>query len=128
MIREKLKQLRNIDPTKVQKKVEKKLKELKNITPEHVEEHLTKFQIEVRKYMATAISTAFALVIALVWKDAIQAFVDNIIADLKLTQEVHYYRLIVAILVTIICVFGILFISRWSEKEAKKEEEEKEKK
>ena len=124
MIRKKLKELSKIDPSKIHKGIRK----LRKSAPKHVEEHLSKFQIEVRKHTATAISAAFALIIALVWKDAIQAFVDNIIADLKLTQEVHYYRLIVAILVTIICVFSILFISRWSEKEAKKEEEEKERK
>ena len=113
MITKKLKQLRHLDPDKIHKGVKKSFDKLKNIKPEHVEEHLTNFQVEVRKHTATAISAAFALVIALVWKDAIEAFVDNILADLKLTENLHYYKLLVAIVVTIICVVGIFIISRF---------------
>jgi len=128
MITKKLKQLRNLNPDDIHKGVKKSFNKLKNIKPEHVEEHLTKFQVEVRKHTATAISAAFALVIALVWKDAIQAFVDNMLKNLNITENLHLYRLVVAIVVTIICVVGIFIISRWSEKQAKEEEEKKSRK
>jgi len=128
MLRKKLKALNNLDPDNVHRTVCKGFKNLKKITPNQVESSIQKFRIEVKKHMATAISAAFALVMALVWKDAVQAYVDNLVADFHLTQEVYFYRIIVAVLVTIICVLGILFISRWSEKEIRDEKCKKDKK
>lgn len=81
-----------------------------------IKEATSKFQKEVRKNVASAILAAFGFVIALVWRDAIQENVHKLIGVLGLTESMYLYKLIIALLVTVICVAGILFLSKWSEK------------
>lgn len=78
-----------------------------------------KFQSDVRKKIATAIIAAFGFVIALVWRDAIQAGIDNIMQKLGITGTGYIYKIIGAMIVTVICVSGLVIIARWSEKEEK---------
>jgi hypothetical protein len=74
---------------------------------EKAKKHAGEFKKEFKKEMNTAILAAFGFLIALVWKDVITSVVDNI------TKEAHVSNAIVsAIIVTIICVFGIMFSSR----------------
>lgn len=70
----------------------------------------------VRKNIATAILAAFAFVIALVWRDAIQQGVDRIVKKLNIPQEGYFFTIIAAIIVTFVCVVGILLFSKWAEK------------
>ncbi|MFH1642502.1 MAG: DUF5654 family protein [Nanoarchaeota archaeon] len=72
-------------------------------------------QKDIRNKSATAILAAFAFVIALVWKDAIKAIVDEVISRVGIEGTGYIYSVISALLVTIICVFGIMFFSRWGE-------------
>lgn len=76
------------------------------------------FKKEFKKQMNTAIMAAFGFLIALVWKDVVTEFVNNI-------SEKSPFRgaLITAMGVTIICVLGIMLISRLlKEKEEGKDE------
>jgi uncharacterized protein YacL len=71
---------------------------------------------EVKINIATAIAAAFGFVIALLWRDVI-------IGILKYTgywqeggfdsSEAIIAGVILVIVITIICVFGIMFISKW---------------
>ena len=76
-----------------------------------------KFQSDVRKKIATAIIAAFGFVIALVWRDAIQAGIDRVLDKLGIEGTGYFFKILGAIIVTIICVFGLIIIARWSEKE-----------
>ncbi len=78
-----------------------------------------KFQSDVRKRIATAIATGFAFVIALVWRDAIQAGIERILDKLGIEGTGYFFKIIGAIIVTIICVIGLIIITRWSEKKEK---------
>jgi uncharacterized membrane protein len=71
---------------------------------------------EVKKRISTAILGAFALIIALVWNDAIGETVKKIIEYTGLTTTLFLYKIITAVLVTLVCVIGILYFSRWVEK------------
>ncbi len=72
--------------------------------------------IEVKINIATAIAAAFGFVIALLWRDVI-------IGLLKLGglwQEGGFSDLtgaiiaiVVAVIITVVCVFGIMYISKW---------------
>ena len=62
---------------------------------------------EFRKQTATAIITAFGLIIAFSWKDVINEFVN------KLAIVKEYGLIISAIILTFICVLGILAITKW---------------
>jgi hypothetical protein len=71
---------------------------------------------EVKLNIATAIAAAFGFVIALLWRDII-------IGLLKLGglwqdggfNDVNgaVIAIVVAIVITIVCVFGIMYISKW---------------
>ena len=82
-------------------------------------ESAAKLQLEMRKHFTTAISAAFAFVIALVWRDAIKEIIDKIIITLNIPESTYYYSIIAAIVVTILCVLGITIVSRYSVKKEK---------
>ncbi len=71
---------------------------------------------EIRKNTATAILAAFGFIIALVWKDVITQGVDALIKLLNLTGSGFLFTIISALITTVICVIGIVYFSRWSEK------------
>jgi len=74
------------------------------------------FAKNVRNRIGLAVSSAFALVIGLVWLDVINAIVKDIIDYFKLTGTGLVVKIVAATLTTVICVVGILYFSKWSEK------------
>jgi hypothetical protein len=67
-----------------------------------------------RNNIITAVLAAFGLIIALVWKDVIQAGVDLLVLNFGLTLSADLIsKAIAAMLVTLICVIGILIFSKW---------------
>ncbi|MEM2932944.1 MAG: DUF5654 family protein [Candidatus Pacearchaeota archaeon] len=71
---------------------------------------------KVRDKIALSIGAAFGLVIALSWNNAIQEGLNKLITYLGITGTTYIYKIITAIVVTIIAVLGIVIISRWAEK------------
>ncbi len=76
-----------------------------------------RFQNDIRKHMATAIAAGFAFVMALVWRDAIQAGIDKILEKFGITGSGYIYKIILAVFVTLVCVIGLKFVAGWSEQE-----------
>ena len=72
---------------------------------------------EVKKTIAVAIGGAFGFIIALLWKDVIVALMKSG----GIWEEVGTYAtatdaiisIIIVAIITIVCVFGILYISKW---------------
>jgi len=95
------------------------LNELSRVKKElrEVKQTAEKFKKEVRGQIATAITAAFAFTVALFWKDAITAGIDDLLASLGITGTGYIYKIISAIIVTIIAVLGIWYFSKWSQKE-----------
>lgn len=78
------------------------------------------FKTEFKKHMVTAITAAFALIIALAWQDAIKEWISFFVARLGvLPQSVYLYKIYVAMAVTIVCVIAIILFSRWGAKQEK---------
>jgi len=77
---------------------------------------------QIRKHIITAITAAFAFMIALFWRDAIQQGVREILNKVGANGDSYIYKIIAALFVTIICVIGIVFVSRFEKKELKEEE------
>ncbi len=75
-----------------------------------------KFQHEIRKNIATAILAAFGFMIALVWRDVVKDGVTKLIEYSNLNGDGYTFTIITAFITTIICVIGIIYFSRWSEK------------
>ncbi len=67
---------------------------------------------EVKKNILVAVSAAFAFLIALVWRDAISDSVNKLMAVLALENSGYIYSLATALIVTLICVLGILIVNR----------------
>lgn len=85
-----------------------------------IEEEARRFRKEVQKNIATAILAAFGFIIALVWRDAIQESIDKLLKVFNLTGTGYFYKILTAIIITIICAFGIMQVSKWAEKEEPK--------
>ncbi len=100
------------------KKINNKLNNTERMVylKERAKRHAKEFNREFKKAMNTAIMAAFGFLIALVWKDVITEFVDKISSKAPIQG-----KLFSALIVTLICVTGILILSRvFSEKENEK--------
>jgi len=72
------------------------------------------FKEEFKKQTLTAITAAFAFLIALSWRSPIEKSINNIVTKLKLNESAAYYEYIAAIVITIIGVLVIMFLARWA--------------
>jgi hypothetical protein len=89
---------------------------------EKTKKGINEFRKEFKKQMNTAIMAAFGFLIALVWKDVITEFVKN------LSEKSPFHgALLTAIGVTIVCVLGIMIISRLLKEKVKDEKANEEK-
>jgi len=71
---------------------------------------------DVRKNITTAILAAFGFMIALVWRDVVRDGVTRLVEMLSLGGSGFWFSVLTAIITTVVCVFGIIYFSRWSEK------------
>ncbi len=86
-----------------------------------IKKQAEEFRKEVRKNTITAISAGLAFVIALFWRDAIQQAIDRILISLNLTQDAYIYKILAALIVTILAVMGIVLLARFDKKEIKED-------
>jgi uncharacterized membrane protein YdbT with pleckstrin-like domain len=109
--------------TKIQKEVDKRVKEEveKNLSKKLIERtraSTQKFRNEFRIQTVTAITAAFAFLIALSWRVPIEKTVNNIIQKLSLQGSEMFIQYMSAVIITFIAVLALIFLSRWkSEKE-----------
>jgi hypothetical protein len=70
---------------------------------------------EIKSTIAVAIAAAFGFIIALIWKDVIVGLVN--MTGLSVTAPTNINSAIVAmvtaLIITLICVLGIIYISKW---------------
>ena len=91
-----------------------RLEELRGEAKEKFKREAAEVEKEFRKNTATAIAAAFALVIALAWKDIITEAVNFLIAFTRVPQSQAFaFKLISAILLTFISVLGIIFVTKF---------------
>lgn len=77
-----------------------------------VKEGVKKFRSELKKALYTAFLAAFGFLIALVWRDLIQSWVNKLSATSPITGQ-----LVSAVIITIICVLGILIVTKYLKQE-----------
>ena len=82
-------------------------KSRRQMVKEKAKNGVKKFRSEFKKAMNTAVMAAFGFLIALVWKDVITEFVNNI-SEKSPVQG----KLVSALIVTIICVLGIMILTK----------------
>ena len=91
-----------------------------DLKQEAIRKKLEHFNREVRKNASVAVSAAFALLIALAWKDVIAESVDKIVEVLQMPGNTYLFRFVSALIVTAVCVMGIWISSKIAAKEEQK--------
>jgi len=79
-----------------------------------VKKSASKFKSELRKSIITALMAAFGFLIALSWRDVIVSIMSKVSEANPIKNNV-----LSAFLITIICVIGILIVSKFSNDEEK---------
>lgn len=80
---------------------------------------------EIKSTIAVAIAGAFAFIVALIWRDIIMGLLNwsglsiNDFANAKDPTTAAIAAIIVGIIITVICVLGILYITKWGGVEKK---------
>ncbi|UCD02795.1 MAG: hypothetical protein JSV63_03355 [Candidatus Aenigmatarchaeota archaeon] len=107
-----------LDKTSIDDKIARKAKTLADKTSidEKVISLSKRVQSDVKKSIATAILAAFGFMIALVWRDVVKEGVNKLIEMFSMTGDGFSFTIITAFVTTVICVIGIIYFSRWSEK------------
>ena len=80
-------------------------------------EKTRKFKKEFRKQASIAILAAFAFLIALTWRDFISDTVDKIVTNLGVIEKLYLYKLITAIIITILAIIGIIIVTKFKVEE-----------
>jgi hypothetical protein len=70
---------------------------------------------EIKNTIAVAIAAAFGFIIALIWKDIIVGLVNmtGLSVSAPTNLESAIVALVTGLIITIICVLGIIYISKW---------------
>ena len=95
--------------------MKRKIKISSKLNSQTVKKSLIEFKREFKKHLATFITGAFSFVAALLWRDAIQSFLENYktsIQNFLPIKEIWFSKLVVAIAVTIVAVGAIIVISK----------------
>lgn len=79
-----------------------------------IEQKIKERMLSFKGTITTAVTTAFGFIIALFWRDAIKAWIDNLLIKFQLTGTGYIYSIIAAIIVTIIGTIIICLIARWN--------------
>jgi len=95
------------------KKVEKEVnKRLSSVVYEKTRRSASLFGSEFKKQTATAITAAFAFLIALSWRTPIQNLIDKIIEHLGLKGSAIYIEFLSAMIITLIAVLVLMWFSK----------------
>jgi uncharacterized membrane protein YdbT with pleckstrin-like domain len=101
----------------VEKEVERKLyKRLYSKTKGHA----GKFSGEFKKHTLTAISAALGFLIALAWRAPIASAVESLIEWMGVVKEGLSAAFFSALVTTILAVFVLMIVSKWSSKKEDK--------
>ena len=90
------------------------MKRIKERIKERTKKSTSKLIIETKKALNTAMLTAFGFLMALVWRDVITEFVNEVAQKSPLQGKI-----ISALIITFICVIGILIVVRITKIEEK---------
>ena len=110
MTQEQTKEIKNL-----KKELEEKKKEVKSA--HKLALAAQKFESETKKQVVTALVAAFAFLIALVWKDVITKYTNDIVAFFSFPGPESIALVYTAVLTTIIAVTGIILVNVWGKKD-----------
>jgi uncharacterized membrane protein len=82
-------------------------------------EELSVMREELRTGISPAILASFGFIVALVWRDAIQSIINEILLRAGLLEKAYIYQIISAIIVTIIVLLVMLFVYNFNQSKKK---------
>lgn len=100
-------------------------KEEKSFLVEKLTQELTELKEELRNDVAGPVIASFGFIIALIWRDAIQAAIHEFLSRAGLLEEAYIYQIISAIIITIIVVFIMVIVVKLRKKKKKKRVKQK---
>jgi citrate lyase alpha subunit len=109
----KKKQKEELNELKKELKYLEKIVKLKNNTSKFI----TDFKHELKKSIVTAITAALGFLIAIAWKDVVVNLVNNTIVKFGVKKSSIASQTYSALIITIICVIGIMLVSSWANKQ-----------
>jgi ABC-type uncharacterized transport system fused permease/ATPase subunit len=81
-----------------------------------LKKEIFKVREEVRVGVIGPLAASFGFVIALIWRDAIQAAIKEFLVRRGLTEQAYFYNFIFAVIATIIVILIIYIIRKFSKK------------
>jgi len=109
------------------KKEEKPQKTKKEIIA-RLEGQLKIIKEELRKDVSVPVVASFGFIIALIWRDAIQAVINEFLSQAGLLEKAYIYQIISAIIVTIVVIIIMVLVTELSRSKKMKKIEKKIKK
>ncbi len=102
---------------KQEKKIEEQEEKIKiqKTKMKIMREQMKALQQHTKTQFITLITAAFGFVAALFWRDAIQAFLEQVFGFSAGNGEIWYYQLFVAVIITIIAAVVIYLFSKFSQ-------------
>ncbi len=74
----------------------------------------SEFRREFKRQTVTAITAAFAFLIALSWREPISEGVSSLILRAGLKESLIYYKFLSAVIITFLGVIFLIILSKWS--------------
>ncbi len=70
---------------------------------------------EIKNTIAVAIAAAFGFIIALIWKDVIVGLINMTGLSVNAPTNINsaIVAMVTALIITLICFLGIIYISKW---------------
>lgn len=72
-------------------------------------------RVKTGNYIIKSILSAFAFIIALAWRDAMRKTIDAFVVLLGIPDTAFFYEIIISLVVTLVCVMGIVLFSKLEE-------------
>ena len=82
---------------------------------------------EIRNDVSVPVVASFGFIIALIWRDAIQAGINEFLSRAGLLEKAYVYQIISAIIVTIAVIIIMVLVTKFSRVKRKKMIEKKKK-
>ena len=84
---------------------------------DHGKKKISELKKRMRRRIVEGVVAAFAFIIALIWRDAIRNTIDSFVAKLGIPETAFGYEFIIAAILTVVCVIGIMIVSKYEIKE-----------
>ena len=84
-----------------------------------IKNQIDKMEREIKNDVFVPVAASFGFIIALIWRDAIKATLDEYLSRAGLLEDAYIYQIISAIIITIVVIFIMIIITKIGRKKKK---------